>query len=166
MTAAIWGFLGTAIGAGASIIATLISRKHEQKLKNQEISYQDKLRMKLFQQETLLKLQETLKEAMGLAEQILHIHKEKLALGQNTFFMGEAYDELVEKSRLAGAELQVLCERVQDEHLREGIKELHKKMVEPEFSSTFEKAQNLLISITSDHALVQEKIGKALREQY
>lgn len=64
MEPAIWGFVGTLIGAAASIITTVITSRNQVQLQKEYDLLERQERAQVFQRENLLKIQDTLQDAL------------------------------------------------------------------------------------------------------
>ncbi|MDZ7693828.1 MAG: hypothetical protein U5K69_22360 [Balneolaceae bacterium] len=115
MSSAIWGFIGTLVGALASIATTTISSWNTFRIQKLENKEDRKERSRAFQRETLLELQEELVEYMRLFGEA---YFEQLDSFKKTGNWGSLLsDEINEKIRLSNAQTAILIERVIDEEI-------------------------------------------------
>ena len=164
MSSAIWGFIGTLVGALASIATTSISSWNTfriQKLSNKE---DRKERSRAFQRETLLELQEELVDYMRL-------------FGEAYFEQLESYkktgdwrsllsDEINEKIRLSNAKTAVLIERLIDEEIRNNLNELKNLVSRGLLANTKEEAETYQRKASEKFEECNKSLGAVLRSYY
>jgi len=123
MEPAIWGFVGTIIGAAASIITTVITNRNQFQLQKENDSLKRQERARAFQRDNLLKIQDTLQDALRFSGQA---YLEFLKAYKKDGKWGKVYlpGELDESIRLTNSRFVVLVERVSDEALRSELKTL------------------------------------------
>ena len=165
MDAALWGLLGTIVGALASLGATWLSGLHTLRLQ-QEVKTQERQELaRVFQRENLLALQEALHDAMRL---VARSHLEDLAAFRQGTPWGKSYlgDDLSESMRLANRKLWILIERVADDYLRTALKTTsgdHGLVCSAESHLDAEAAFMKAANSTNE---TLEQIGTALRGLY
>ncbi|OIR19477.1 hypothetical protein GALL_03580 [mine drainage metagenome] len=165
MDAALWGFLGTIIGAGASIATSWISNRHELMRQKQSDSLVRVERARAFQRDNLLELQQTVQDAMRFSARIMH--EDSMAFKQSgkwgTTLLGE---EVSEGSRAANARLMALTVRVADDEVRDAINNLRNMLTSCQLAKSKEHADIVHKDIAEAYPLLMERIGKTLRSLY
>jgi hypothetical protein len=115
--AAIWGLIGTVIGAFASIATTWLSTKSSAAQQEARVQGERLERANAFQRETLLELQEAIHDALRLAHRAYIEDCDSFRKGTpwSKAMLGE---ELNESIRLAFRKVSILVERVADDSVR------------------------------------------------
>lgn len=117
MDAALWGFLGTLVGAAASFLATYFSAKYAAKSQGEAAAKERAVREQLLQRETLIELQNELNNLLR-ANALIFMDDMKQALE------GQPWPELVanveagEAARRAFSQVSVLNSRVTNDTVR------------------------------------------------
>jgi hypothetical protein len=165
MDAAIWGFIGTVVGALASIGTSWLSNLNTYKIESLKEKADSNERAHSFQRETLLDLQEALHEWIRLITrayfedlQAFTISKE---WGKNC--LSEDVDE---KSMLAQRKVSILIERLSDDTLRDSMKVLIKSASVILYANSREVAEQELRALTSRFIMIQSELGTVLRSHY
>ena len=165
MDTALWGFLGTIIGAGASIATSWISNRHEIMRQMQVDSLERIERARAFQRDNLLELQQIIQDAMRFSARIMHedamAFKRSGKWGAN--LLGE---EINEGSRAANARLMALTVRVADDEVREAISSMRDMLTNCQSAESKEKADITHRGVAEAYPLLMERIGKTLRNLY
>lgn len=140
MDAALWGFLGTIVGAGVSIVTSLISNRHETMRQKQADSLERIERARIFQRDNLLELQQTIQDAMRFSARILH--EDTTAFKQGGEW-GAALlsEEVSEGSRATNARLMALTVRVADDEVRDAVDGLQEMLTNCQFAKSKEQAE-------------------------
>lgn len=165
MEAAIWGFIGTMVGALASLGTTLVSTRNAFSLQSLTSSLDRAEKHREFQRSTLVELQDAIHDLLRIVTRGL---LEDQAAFRKTGTWGENLlsDEVNDGQRLARRRVVILMERVADDALRADVKRLNEALTHASFNST-EADSELLIHAASNQALqVMEHIGTVLRAQY
>ncbi len=165
MESAVWGLVGTVIGALASIGTTWLSGRASSTLQSKKAREDRDERANAFQRQTLLDLQESIHDAIRLVHRA-HIedsaaHRESKQWGANNLT-----DAVNEGIRLAQRKVSILVERVADDSLRSEIKALMSTTTQVLFASSERQAQFHLDKTSADANQTLEKIGTVLRQHY
>ena len=165
MESAIWGLIGTIVGALASIGTTWMSSNNSAKLQKQAELDNRVECMRALQRETLLELQEAIKDAARL---LASAHMEDLESYNKTgnFTSSMLSEEVNEGSRLALGRVAILTERVADESLRMEIKNLMKLGTEMLLAKSRSESEAKMDHLILKESNVQEKLGIILRNTY
>lgn len=169
MDSGMYGFLGTLIGAivgaSASIGATFIHSWQNSRIQIKGDDLQRVERARIFQRETLLRVQECIQDAMRNANQVhlLDIKLYKQTRSWQTSLLGE---ELDQKVLNVNRELSMLTERISNDDLRNEINELRTILTSCLLSSSEEDSEYKLNIAMQKWQQVMEHIGKVLREYY
>jgi hypothetical protein len=162
---ALWGFLGTIIGAGASIATSWISNRHELMRQKQSDSLGRVERARGFQRDNLLELQQILQDAMRFSARIMH--EDTMAFRQGgkwgTTLLSE---EISEGYRATTARLMALTVRVADDEVRDAINNLRDMLASCQFAKSKEQADLVHKGIAEAYPPLMEDIGKTLRSLY
>ncbi len=166
-----WGFIGaisgTLIGAGVSILTTIINASNETKLqKNAEIQLR-KERARAFQRENLLQLQEGLSLHMRLIAKAYledkHSYLEAKNDQRRTSMLSEPLNqELFDSNR----RLSILVERVSVEALRKKIYLLRENMAEVLLVRTKAHSDEAYLTAIKEFEPVMQHVGEVLRSSY
>jgi hypothetical protein len=165
MEAALWGFIGTLVGALASIGTTWLSIRQASSL---QVSASKLARMearRVFQRDTLLELQEAVLDLMRL---IAQGDSEDRAEHRKTGIWGKQSltPEVNEGQRLAHRRLTILIQRVADDELRSELKAFHSALSKVTFASSAKEAENSFDTLSVNLTQVLEHLGTDLRAQY
>ena len=165
MGEALWGFLGTLVGAGVSIATQLLALRHASSSQQHADNLQRAERARAFQRETLLAIQDTLQEGMRSAAMMVHhdILAEKRGSPWGTT---RSPNDISEQLRLANARLTALVERVADDGLRATLKHLHGQMNEPPMATSRPEAETLLSRASQGSERAMAHLGAILRTYY
>lgn len=165
MDAAIWGLIGTIVGALASIGTTWLASRGAHTLQ-QEKSREDRAeRASAFQRQTLLDLQEAIHDALRLVNRA-HIedseaHRQTKEWGNNMLS-----DEVNEGIRLAMRRVSILVERVADDELRSRVKSLMSGATQVLLSCNEQESRFYIDKTSDDAGQVFEGVGAVLRRHY
>ncbi|WP_156873769.1 hypothetical protein [Perlucidibaca piscinae] len=165
MDAAIWGLLGTIVGALASIATSWIGGRHAFGLQRQVASEEQKERHRAFQRETLIKLQEALHDSLRM---MTRAHLEdaasfKTSGNSQTSILSEDVNEGV---RVAGRRLIILIQRVANDDLRSDLKAIAENMARVVMAKSQREADAALADVYQAGERVMEHIGAVLRGYY
>jgi hypothetical protein len=163
--AAIWGLIGTVVGALASIGATWLSGHHSMALQQQAKSL-DRIECgRAFQRKNLVDLQDALHDAMRM---VSRAHFEDLV----SFAKGGEWGgsmlsaEVDEGVRLTQRKAAILIERVADDELRSDLKRSMKALTQALLAKSHTEA---VAAMEAAGAMAQdtlEHIGRVLRALY
>lgn len=165
MEAALWAFLGTLVGAGASIATSWLNNHHELKRQLQADSLERIERARSFQRDNLLALQQTLQDGMRLLGRA-HL-QDDLAFRQSGEW-GKAMlaEDIDEGTRETNAKLAALTQRVADDALRASINSLRSQMTSCLTASNREQAVAGLNNTSNTYNGLMEQLGHVLRALY
>ena len=165
MESAVWGLIGTVVGALASIATTWLTITSSNKLQDQKVREERQERANAFQRETLLELQDAVHDVMRLEHRAYFEDCMSLRAGI-IWSKATLSDELNEGKRLAKRRVTLLVERVADEDVRKQVKALMKSASLVALAKEQEEANALLEGCTSDSIQMFETLGTALRLHY
>lgn len=169
MEASLWGLIGTLIGAivgaAASIITTYLANKNSANLQREADSQERMERARSFQRDTLLKVQDTLHDALRL---MMRSHQEDLETYRTGTVWGKGLlsIELDESVRVTNRLLALLNERISNDSLRNELKELRKNISQLGFADSEHQANSLVKSSVRMADVFMENLGDVLRKTY
>lgn len=170
MEPAVWGFLGTllgaVVGAFASIVTIVVTARNARALQADADASERVERARAFQRDNLLVLQEALAVEMRLVarghlEDLASYREGKLFPGQARLSEDLDY-ELLEAARRVAA----LTERVANNGLRSTIKSLRREMTGVLLARDATESEARMRDISSHYHAVIEQLGTVLRETY
>jgi len=162
---ALWGFLGTIVGAGVSIATSCISNRHEIMRQQQADSLERIERARAFQRENLLEVQQTIQDMMRFYTRMQH--EDCVAFRQSgEWGKVRLSEEVNEGSRATNAKLAVLTVRIADDEVRDAIKTLVSRIAKHHVAKTEEEAEFIIMDATDAVIPLMERIGKTLRSLY
>ena len=165
MESAIWGLIGTVIGAAASLGTTYLTNRHAAKLQSDSQVLERQEKSRAFQRETLLELQNSLHDAIRLTS-LVHLEDAKAHASGSPW--GKTYlpNDLAEEVRLSKRRVMLFVERVADDSVRKLIKDVMTDANAIGFTTTREESRSLLDQLTFKSVIALEVIGKTLRALY
>ena len=169
MEPATWGFvgtlLGTIVGASASIFATYLNGKNSINIQKSTEKFKREEIFREFQRDNLLDLQEKLTHSMRLVSKA---HLEDLKDYNNTreWNLSSLSTDLDKEMGNSFRQISIKTERIDNNELRNEIKQLRKKMTECLIANTYESRQGKLLSLMNAFDLLMPKLGEILREYY
>ncbi|WP_321279814.1 hypothetical protein [Marinifilum fragile] len=169
MDAAIWGFIGTivgaVVGASASILTTSINGRNASKLQFKAEKYKRDERFREFQRENLLKLQNTLSNSMRLLGRA-HLEDLNNFKAANKWRSQLLSEELDEEIRVSFRDLSILTERVSNDDLRKDLNSMKELMTSYILTQTKEEAEIQIQKSADDFTITMTKLGHDLRTLY
>lgn len=165
MSAAIWGLIGTVVGAIASIATTWISSRNNLHLQLVTLKQERIERSSTFQLQTLIDLQDAIHDTLRLTTQAHYQDRD-------AHFKGKAWGDnrldepLNEDIRLAQRRVSILRERISDEQLRLDIKALMSIAQDTLLSSSAAEARSCMDRCYNIGNSLLESVGSALRKHY
>lgn len=115
--AAVWGVIGTVVGAGASIATTWLGAWHSEKSKTKQAREERVEQARAFQRETLIHLQTTIQEALTITANLYAEARADMATrGRWTYVRYFDSDRSPISKTMRSAE--ALMERIADDNLR------------------------------------------------
>ena len=165
MESAIWGLVGTIVGAVASTGTSWLSSQNLLRLQNAKAGEERAERANAFQRQTLLDLQEAIHDALRLINRAYiedrNSHRINKDWGTNTLT-----EEVNEGIRLAHRRVAILVERVSDDKLRTAVKTVMTLATQAVLSRSEREAEFHLEKTSSEANQVLESLGTALRSHY
>ena len=165
MESAIWGFIGTLIGASASLATAYLTNRTSLHMQSEAKEHERREAAKAFQRQTLLELQEAFHNAIRLATRAYladtEAHRKGALWGRQSLPEG-----LSEDIRLCNRQVNLLIERVSDDGVRNSIKGLMKDLTMISFLASEQESKVALDRISTESLMVLEGLGKTLRSLY
>jgi Arc/MetJ family transcription regulator len=165
MEAAIWGLLGTLVGAIASIATTWMANHSTYKLQLEKARDERAVRASAFQRETLLELQEAVHDALRLINRA-HIEDSKAHQATKEWGKNMLSDDINEGVRLAQRRVSILVERVADDHLRSIVNNMSKDATRVLLARSGQEAQLYMNQTAENAEKVFAATGTVLRQHY
>lgn len=165
MDAALWGLIGTVVGALSSIVTTWLSAKSGSAQQEARASTERLHKAMEFQRVTVLELQEALHDALRL---LTRAYLEDVASSRAGKPWSEAMlgEQLNEDLRLSFRRVSILVERVSNDSLRQEVKTLM-TIAQLALHARSEKDAEFELTRCQNEALrVLELLGYALRATY
>ena len=165
MDAAVWGLIGTLVGAVASIATSWLATRTSSRIQQEKLIDERHERARAFQRQTLLDLQEAVHDALRLVNrgyiEDYEANRSTKAWGKNMLS-----EEVNEGIRLAQRRVAMLVQRVADDDLRIQIKTLSGRTVQVILSKSEQEARLCLEQSTLEAERVFERLGVVLRLHY
>jgi predicted RNA polymerase sigma factor len=163
--AAIWGLIGTVIGALASIATTWLSAKSSTEQQETRARTERLERANAFQRETLLELQEAIHDALRLVHRayIEDCESQRKGTPWSKAMLGE---ELSEGIRLASRKVLILVERAADDSVRLQVKTLMRVAHQAMLETNEADARRQLERCDEHGERCLEVLGNVLRSHY
>ena len=165
MEAAVWGLIGTLVGAFTSIATTWLSTRNSYNLQSARLIEERAERAKAFQRETLLALQDAVHATLRLNARA-HLQTHQMYRSTGVWGHGVLTEEVDEGIRLANRKVAILIERISDESLRASVKATTSLATEGRFPTTEQQAELNQQRLASDTVLLFERMGAVLRSNY
>lgn len=162
---AIWGLIGTIVGASASIATTWLSVRSSSKLQEEKVRAERHECFNAFQRETLLELQEAIHDVMRLVNRAYIEDCESFRAG-TVWHRAMLSNELDESIRLTMRKVSILRERVVDDSNRRMIKALMTIASQAILAKNEQEARFHLEHLSTEADQVFEVLGSALRACY
>lgn len=165
MESALWGLIGTVVGALASLLTTHLTFKNQAWLHRQSIAEDRHAKRSSFQKKVLLELQDVIHDLMRL---IAQGHFEDVKAHRDGGDWGHNYlsKDVSEGQRLSRRKLVILIERVADDNLRIALKEVNRLLAVDVISESEREADAHIQRSAHQVLLLMEHIGRVLRAQY
>lgn len=165
MDAAIWGLLGTIVGALASIATTWLAGRGSYRLQQEKSRDERAERASVFQRQTLLDLQEAIHDALRRVNRA-HIEDRRAHHAAKEWGKNMLSEEVNEGIRLAQRRVSLLVERVSDDDLRMNVKSLVSGATKVLLSRSEQESQFHLNKTAVDSEQVFERLGTVLRRHF
>ncbi|VTU29927.1 hypothetical protein [Variovorax sp. PBL-E5] len=165
MESAVWGLLGTLVGASASIVASLITSRSSVRLQANAASRELLDKHRAMQMQTLLELQEAVnKEMRAAAKANIADEMEFRRSGEWTRpLLGEALNQ---ENFEAGRRTAFLVERVADDALRAQVNATRESCTAVLLARSRSAADVALKQMTERGMKAQQDLGVVLRRLY
>lgn len=164
-----WGFIGaligTVVGASASIITTVINARNVSRNQNKLEIYKRQEIFREFQRDNYLKIQENIHKAFRLVS-LLHIQDMQNLKNTGKWQEGPLDSANDLELMYTFRDLVMQLERIQNEKVREEIRELLGKMSKVSITSDLEESKRLLKEINLDFTNAMKILGTELRNNY
>lgn len=164
MEAATWGFIGTIVGAIASIATTAITNWSSYNLKNKSIKHEKEALANTFQREVILELQVELLEYIRTCSQIYKCDRDYFE--KNNCWGRSIPDELDELNRCLSAKTFILTQRVSHDELRNNLMLLKSNCTKFLLAQDQYEANVYYASYSGDYDKVNKLLGQVLRSTY
>lgn len=165
MEAAAWGFIGTVVGALASVGTTLLTARHSNSIRKESVQLEREEKFRVFQRDTLLELQDALHDVMRLNGKALHLDTEA-HMGGAEWGKTLLPEALNEDLRVARRRLGLVVERVGDDGMRAEIKAINLKLTHSTIARSRSDADRAFNEATAQYVAAMEHLGTLLRSQY
>lgn len=165
MEPALWGLIGTLVGAITSIATTYFQSRHTQTLQKASTQEERAERHRSFQRETLVDLQDTLHKLHRVAARG-YFADLKSFRDTGEWASGLWDDELSESHRLHLSQVMLLTSRISNDELRTRVKESTELLTMVALARTKERAESLFSQVNVEGPQVLGRIGNELRLQY
>lgn len=165
MDSAIWGLIGTVIGALSSIGTTWLASLSSHKLQNEKEKADRAERARAFQRELLLDLQEAIHDTFRVISKA-YLEDRKAFAGGCEWGRNLIPNELAEEVRLAQRKVAILVERVADDSLRCAIKATMARIGTISLADSFNEAEKEFLMLMSEATGNNEQLGSLLRSHY
>lgn len=165
MEAAVWGFVGTLIGALVSLGGTWLNARTTYSLHLLQAREELLERRREFQRKTLLELQEALHDAIRLTSRA---HTEDMRAEKNGEKWGSNRldEELSEQLRLSQRKVFILADRIEHEKVRTNVKGVLKALGDIVMASKPNEAQSKMADLFLRIESIFEQMGIVLRGYY
>lgn len=165
MESAVWGLIGTLVGAIASIATTWISSRNASFMQNSAAQLEREEQHRSFQRDTCVELQDALLDLLRLSTRA-HLEEKKAFAQTGAWGKQELSDEVNVAERLAITRVVILKERVSDDALRSDISSLLERLTRLALARSRSEAADLEGTISLNGPAVMEHIGQVLRGQF
>ena len=165
MDAAIWGLIGTLLGASTSILTTVITNGNAFRLQNNSDILERTERARTFQRENLIQTQNSLQDFMRFIGRA-HIEDHDAYLENGEWGKNMLGNEINEGIFISNQKLLTNIERIADDSLRAEIKSLWDVAHKTLFNNSARSAQSNLNEVISSYPKVMESLGRVLRSYY
>jgi hypothetical protein len=169
MDSVVWGFVGTIIGAvvgaGASIITSMIAARNAILLQR-EVNSADRIeKSRVFQRETIIEVQDVLLDCMRHAVKA-HIQDLESFSKGGEWGRGMLTEDVNEGTLQSNRKLIVLIERVADDELRSKLRDIYAAINKVPLARTKTESDRYLSHMSDLSSDVMEKLGSVLRSNY
>lgn len=165
MEPAIWGLIGTLVGALASIATTYIQSRNADSLRAAAAREERDERRRAFQRETLVELQDVLHD---LGRAAVQGYMEDLRAYHQTHVWGknQLSDEVSEGDRVLRRRAMLLNSRVSSDDLRAAVRSVLETLTDFSMARSEDAADQWHAAMNKELPIVLEGVGNELRSQY
>lgn len=165
MDAAIWGLLGTVVGALASIGTAWLAAHTASQRETEKLRVEQLERSNAFQRQTLIDLQDAIHDSMRLVHRgfLEDKHSQSQGGAWGKALLPETLDENL---RIASRRVAILVERVSNDTLREQLKQLMQVSTQVLLAVSEQEASSKLEKLGTNATQVLEVVGATLRAHY
>lgn len=162
MEAAFWGFLGTIVGATASIATTVLASRNAANLQLATAELEREEKARSFQRDALIELHAVVHDELKVA---VRIHRENVDVYREKGTWGKQMlnDELDRQEQSVRGRAALLSVRISDDGLREHLKTFQTLLTQPVMTHDASVAERMHEDIISMGTEILEHIGRALR---
>jgi hypothetical protein len=162
---AIWGLLGTIVGALASIGTTFIQTRNSHALQRSVTQKESEERRRSFQRDTLVERQDTLHDLYRMVTRAF-LEDKALFRQHGTWGTHPLSEEVSDGERVLRRRVTILAGRVADDELRGEINAASEALWGITMAPNREEATRLYPVVTNEGVRIMERIGQGLRAQY
>ncbi|PSV28111.1 hypothetical protein [Photobacterium sp. GB-56] len=164
MEAVTWGFVGTIVGALASIATTALTSWNSHILSNKAKEHERQEVANAFQRETILDLQVEFFEYFRSCCQIYRY--DKINFEDTGKWSQSIPEELDDKNRTLSAKTALLIQRISDDELRTSLQAFKDVCIQCLMAKDEHEATKYHSKAMYDYVKVNELLGKMLRSTY
>ncbi|MDP1926404.1 MAG: hypothetical protein Q8K57_16660 [Thiobacillus sp.] len=164
-SSALWGLLGTVVGALASIATTWLAARSSHELERAKSREDRKEQARTFQRQTLLELQDAVHDAIRFVKRAQHADLLAHRSGQDWSKI-KLPEELDTGVSLALRRVFLLVERVADDQLRASVKQFTEHVTQVLLAHTEQESRAHLDKTTLQVMKLFEEMGTVLRRYY
>jgi len=157
--AALWGLIGTCVGAAASIGTTALTTWGAYRQHSKAAQQARQLQAAAFQRETLLEVQESIHDLMRMTNKW---YLDRVALGENA----SPPEQDDENLRVVQRRLAILNERIADDELRNAVRDLRWNLNSVAMGSVEAHVSAAMAGSVQQFSVVNELLGAVLRGLY
>lgn len=165
VNAAVWGLLGTLVGAATSIGTTWLANAHSAKLEAQKARDQQGETARAFQRQTLIDLQDAIQDLMRQVTSAHHFYFRSVRAGL-AWGHEPIPDNLSEAIRETFRKVAILKQRVANQPLREQVSKFTVDVAEVLRADDAEGAERLWRYAMTEHESMSNSVGAVLRSYY
>lgn len=164
MEAMTWGFIGTIIGAIASIATTIITNWSSYLIVRQTKDYERKEIANTFQRQTIIELQVELLEYIRSCYQVYLYDCNQFK--KTGVWGGKLPEDLNTKNRELSAKTSILIQRISNNELRDNLLVLKDSCARCSLSKEKSEADELYDILSEGYQKSNELLGMELRSTY
>jgi len=165
LDSAIWAFLGTLLGAAASIATSWFAARSAQRLDGSKADRDRREKFNQFQRETLLELFDQIHQYLRFHTQA-HFQDEKAFRKSGSWGTEEIPEDVNEGLTTCRRRISILSHRLSKQDLRQQIAKLISITCESDSCKSAELAEQIMRESTELFAQLNEDLGSELRRSY